>query len=229
LIRDEAVLNEAVQALYAHARSWAGGLDIPYHIPRLSVTSCSRDTAGQFVVDEGWTSIEIARDFIDTPRAVWLIMAHEVCHHILEQSGLANRNNRLANERQTDLLMFVCGFGQLAKNGYEMTQHFQSGFVRSHLGYLAANEHAFAFDWVVAARCANQLGGMQGVAPKSATIAAGFEMQSDDAAALQLLASRVADSSARQRLLRDYRHKHPHVPLIDLVQMIVDDVTRDRH
>ena len=88
LIRDDAVLNEAAQALYSHARSWADGLDIPYHIPRISVSSCSHDTAGQFVVDdEGWTSIEISRDFLDTPRAVWLIMAHEVCHHILDHAG----------------------------------------------------------------------------------------------------------------------------------------------
>jgi hypothetical protein len=32
LIRDDAVLNEAIEALYAHARSWADGLTIPYHI-----------------------------------------------------------------------------------------------------------------------------------------------------------------------------------------------------
>ena len=95
--------------------------------------------------------------------------------------------------------MFVCGFGQLAKNGYEMTRHFQSGFVRSHLGYLTATEHDFALEWIIAARCLNQLSGMQNLTPKSAKIADGFEMQSDDAAALQTLARRVVDSSARER------------------------------
>jgi len=229
LPRDEASRNDAVRALYGYARSCADGLNIPYHVPLVSVTNCSDDAAGRFAVDEdGWTSIEISRDFLDTPRAVWLIMAHELCHHILEMAGLAGRHDRLANERQTDRLMFVCGFGQLAKDGYESTRQVQSAYVRSHLGYLTAAEHRAAFEWVIAARCANQLGGMEDLKPQSLGIADGFEIQSNETQALQKLALHIVDSSARQRLLQYYRGKHPHLSLVDLVQIIVDDYARDR-
>lgn len=73
LIRDEAVLNQALQSLYVHARAWDPGLDIPYHVPQLMIGGqLEEQTAGRFVVDhEGWTKIELSRDFLDMPRAAW--------------------------------------------------------------------------------------------------------------------------------------------------------------
>jgi hypothetical protein len=230
LIRDEAVLNQALQSLYLHARAWAPGLDIPYHVPQLTIGGEFGDeTAGRFVVDhEGWTKIELSRDFLDVPRATWLILAHEVCHHILEQSSLANHQDQIANERQTDLLMFVCGYGELARKGYEVSRQFGSAYIRSHLGYLKPEEHEFAFEWVIAARVANRLGGMEEAMPRFAAIAADFVIEKAEVTAERLLNRRIPDAGTRKRLIAFYRNKHPYLDLSDLVDVIIDDYERDR-
>lgn len=228
LLRDDDVLYQCLQSLYEHARVWCGGLEVPFHVPAVRVVMTAEHTAGAFSVDEeGWTRIEISRDLIDIPRAVWLVMAHEICHHVLEQSGLSDRADRLRNERQTDLLMFVCGFGQLARNGYQAAQRFGSAFSRSHLGYLQPSEHEFAFEWVLAARSANKLQLPTDTQVRFPDLAAGFTIESADSAALQRLSSRVAESEKRQRLLRYYRSKYPERSVCQLVETILDDLERD--
>jgi hypothetical protein len=230
LIRDEAVLNQALHSLYVHARAWALGLDIPYHVPQLTIGGqLEQQTAGRFVVDhEGWTKIELSRDFLDIPRAAWLILAHEVCHHIIEQSGLANRQSQIANERQTDLLMFVCGYGELARNGYEVGRQLGSAYVRSHLGYLTPQEHEFAFEWVIAARVRNGLGGMKGALPRAPAIVGDFVIENPELTAERLLKQRIHDAGARNRLIAFYRNRFPYLDLPDLVETIIDDYERDR-
>ncbi len=211
LIRDEAVLNQALQSLYVHARAWAPGLDVPYHVPQLTIGGLLEEqTAGRFVV------------------AAWLILAHEVCHHILEQSSLANHHSQFANERQTDLLMFVCGYGELARKGYEVSRQLGSTYVRSHLGYLTPEEHEFAFEWVIAARVANGLDGMEEALPRFPATAGDFIIENAEITAECLLKQRIHDAGARNRLITFYRNKYPYLGLSDLVDMIIDDYERDR-
>src|SRR2546430_14020750 len=145
-----------------------------------------------------------------------MILAHEVCHHILEQSALANHQSQSANERQTDLLMFVCGYGQLARKGYEVSRQFGSAYVRSHLGYLKPEEHEFAFEWVIAARVANRLGGMEEAMPRFAAIAADLVIENAEVTAERLLNRRIPDAGTRKRLIAFYRNKHPYLDLSDL-------------
>ena len=114
IIRDEKVVEQTVKDMYEHARRWATGFEIPYHVPRLRIVSVL-DAAGMFKSDEhGWTTIEIEKEFFNWPAAVWVILAHEICHHFLYQTGLADRLDSTRNERMTDAAMFICGFGKIA-------------------------------------------------------------------------------------------------------------------
>jgi hypothetical protein len=228
IIRDEDVLNAALAALYGHARRWASGLEIPYHIPRLRISRGSRN-AGQFEIDgEGWLAIDLSAEFLDLPKALWLILAHEVCHHILAQSGLTDNYDSSRNERLTDIAMFVCGFGGLAKAGQTFIRRTDSGYLKTHLGYLKPAEYAYAYHWVIAARCNNRLAGMSGVTAVHSQLAAGFVVVDAAASFLERLKARVPDSATRQRLLNYYRGKYPTEPNDEIYERIIDSYERDR-
>lgn len=228
LTNDGSVLNQGLSALYRHARRWAPGLDIPFRVPRVRVVS-AMSSAGRFQVDEdGWTSIDLGSEFLLVPKAAWLIMAHEVCHHILAQSGEALRNDTRLNERITDVAMFVCGFGDLAKSGQTFVEATGSGYVRHHFGYLDASEYSFVHNWVIAARCANKLPGMENAKPLHPELAAGFQIKSRAVVALELLRSRIIDAGARERLLTHYRENYPLDKEEELVTRILEDYERDR-
>lgn len=142
-------MQSAVKMLYSHARAVAPGLDIPFMIPPVLITD-GLDCAGQFAVDgEGWTSIKVASKFLKSQESVWLILAHEGCHHILAQTGIAIRDNITRNERMTDATMFVCGFGQIVRSGFRTIARTPGGYSTTHLGYLTPREYEYAYQWTL--------------------------------------------------------------------------------
>jgi hypothetical protein len=228
LIRDEDVLSAALTALYGHARRWAPGLQIPYHVPRIRISQRSQH-AGQFEVDgEGWLTIELSAEFLSLPKALWVILAHEVCHHILALSGLADNYNTSRNERLTDIAMFVCGFGSLAKAGQTTIRRTDSGYLKTHLGYLKAGEYAYAYHWVIASRLGNRLPGMGGVIATYPQLAMGFVTVDPAAALLERLKAQVPDSATRQRLLTYYQDKYRGESDSVIFDRIIDSYERDR-
>jgi hypothetical protein len=126
-LRDFAELTapaQVVESLLHHARRIAPGFEVPYMVPRILVESLPF-AAGQFEVDgEGWVTLKVGLQFFEDQLAAQAILAHEVCHYILENSGI-RKSDRELNERHTDLCMFVCGFGSIFLAGYkrEMAQY----------------------------------------------------------------------------------------------------------
>jgi hypothetical protein len=96
-------------------------------------------------------TIKVSPDFFDDGLAAQAILAHEVCHYILENSGIRQRDFEL-NERYTDLCLFICGFGQIFLAGYKR-ELAQNQYRPGHrLGYLSDAEYKFASEYVVKLR-----------------------------------------------------------------------------
>ena len=225
LIRDEEVLNKALAALYSHARVWADGLDIPFRVPPLRISQTRRN-AGQFNCDEeGWLTIDLSAEFLDVPKAIWLILAHETCHHILSLSGLADNYDTTRNERLTDMAMFVCGFGDLARAGQTFVRRTESGYLSTHLGYFKPCEYAYAYHWVVAVRCANQFAGMDGEHPYYPQLKGDCAVSDDPASRLREL---IPDAAARKRLFDYFQSKYPAEASKQTTERVIESIERDR-
>ncbi|CAN5780517.1 hypothetical protein BH09VER1_BH09VER1_17680 [soil metagenome] len=138
---------------------------------------------------------------------MWVILAHEVCHHILNQSGLADRYDKVRDERLTDAAMFICGFGKIVKLGQTFIQGTASGYQKTHLGYLRPTEYSFAYHWAIGARCANHVGGMNGVKAAYPSLSEEFKVTRKSETLLERLKCQVPDSAARERLLNFYGTK----------------------
>jgi hypothetical protein len=162
-----ASMHETLTALYAHARRWAPGLDVPFFVPPVRIDVV--DAAGNFVVDEeSYASIGVSARFVGDAAAVRLILAHEACHHILRQSDLERRDDTSLNEITTDLAMFVCGFGELVLGGHTHVRRYGGGGQRVHLGYLSPDAYRAAHDHVLSTRAAQ---GLPARAPRPASSA----------------------------------------------------------
>ena len=225
---EESNISAALQSLYIHAREWAPGLEVPYNIPKLRLTGLL-DAAGQFEVDgDGWLTIRMSPEFLSNPATMWLILAHEVCHHILTQSGLDEQSNKIRNERKTDLTMFVCGFGGLVQAGYTNVRRTPTGYLQTHLGYLDANEYSHAFHWVISARHANGLAGVERMQVSYPDLASGFKIVDVVTALSQKLRTRIYDAGIRERLIKYYRDKFPDDSEEERINRIIDGYERDR-
>jgi hypothetical protein len=136
-------LDRVVKALLDRARRVAPGFSVPMMVPRIEIESMPA-AAGQFEVDEeGWVTIRISPDFERDLPAARAILAHEVCHYILDNRGIRQPNFEL-NERDTDLCMFICGFGEVFLAGYKRV-FARNEYRHGHrLGYLTDAEYEFA-------------------------------------------------------------------------------------
>lgn len=66
-----------VEKLYEHARKWAPGFEIPYSIPKVSV-SRQIESAGQYrASSSGDLFIDVSQNFAMAPDATLAILAHE--------------------------------------------------------------------------------------------------------------------------------------------------------
>ncbi len=202
--------GQVVEILLRHARRIAPGFEVPYMVPRVLVEPIPF-AAGQFEVDEeGWVTIKVGSDFFEDKLAAQAILAHEVCHYILGNSGI-RKSDRELNERYTDLCMFVCGFGQIFLAGYkrETAQHeYRPGH---RLGYLTDAEYEFAQRYVMQLRQSNEL------APSS-------ELDR----LKKRLAQLIHDANTCQRMIEAARRRHPHKSEIDLYRDEIYRLERDR-
>lgn len=201
---------QVVEILLRHARRIAPGFEVPYMVPRVLVEPIPF-AAGQFEVDEeGWVTIKVGSDFFEDKLAAQDIMAHEVCHYILDNSGI-RKSDRELNERYTDLCMFVCGFGQIFLAGYkrETSQHeYRLGH---RLGYLTDAEYEFAQRYVMQLRQSNEL------------------VPSSELDRLKKrLAQLIHHANTCQRMIEAARRRYPHKSEIDLYRDEIYRLERDR-
>lgn len=139
-------IRQTFDRLYAHVRTWAPGFNVPYSLPEVRIVPMDdRKTAGQFAMGEH-PVVTVVEKYLATPPVLRLILAHEACHHILHLSSLEDPN-RQANERKTDLSMFICGFGEITQQGYATVQRQFLTTHILHLGYLQPREYQQAYKW----------------------------------------------------------------------------------
>lgn len=103
----------------------------------------------------------MSSEFVENSDATCLILAHEACHHILLQSGIyfQFKNDVALNERVTDLTMFVCGFGDIVRQGRSFVRSNRGQYVSAHWGYLNGVECDMAYRYVLDRRQGRQLPG----------------------------------------------------------------------
>lgn len=199
-----------VELLLHQARNTVPGFQVPYMAPRVLIEAIPF-AAGQFHVDEdGWVSIKVGSDFFEDKLAAKAILAHEVCHYILENSGI-RKSDFLLNERYTDMCMFICGFGQIFLAGYKQKMA-QNEYRSGHrLGYLTDAEYEDASRYVMQLRQSNEL------APSS-------ELDALKKRMLQL----VYDKETCKRMIEAACRRYPHKSEIELYRDEIDRLERDR-
>ncbi len=111
-------LEEAAAKMLRHAARVAPLFNVPLLTPYVVYDLTPINTAGQFKVDgEGWVTITIDQAYKYDKQSSLSILAHELCHYVLESSGI-RKADTLDNERMTDVCMFVLGFGDIYLQGY---------------------------------------------------------------------------------------------------------------
>lgn len=134
-------LEWKVEKMLAHARNFAPGLEVPFLTPKIEHSLTKDQSAGCFQVDEyGYASIKVDRQFMNDPRSTLAILSHEICHYVLESSGIRETHTQ-ANEIQTDICMFVIGFGELFLRGYKRDLAMSDYRIGHKLGYLEDQEY----------------------------------------------------------------------------------------
>jgi hypothetical protein len=180
-------------------------------VPRVLVASLPA-AAGMFKVDEeGWVTIELGTNFFQDKLAAQAILAHEVCHYILENSGIRKKDVYL-NERYTDLCMFICGFGEIFLAGYRRDAAQQDYRPGHRLGYLTDAEYQFAQQYVMRLRQSNEISPPQ---------------------ELETLKKRLhtllnGDSKCCSRCIEFERRKSPHKTEVELYRDAIDRLEHDR-
>jgi hypothetical protein len=201
--------DAVAKCIYDHARKVAPGLEIPILRPRVTAVPYTGG-AGQFHVDSaGFIEIRIDSRYTVEPAQLSAVLAHEICHHIAFQSSLGDHHNAAANERTTELLMFICGLGELAQSGRRGNLDLSD--FRTE-GYLSFADIIFARDW---ARRAWE-SGKHGMSPSAAR------------AANQTASSRSRFSEQeRERLLDRYRDRYPTKSDAWIIDKIMIDQEQD--
>jgi predicted SprT family Zn-dependent metalloprotease len=203
--------EEVVKVLLRHAEQIAPGFAVPTMVPHVQVTSIPF-AAGQFEVDEdGWVTIKLGSEFFQDKLAAHAILAHEVCHYILENSGI-RQSDHLLNERDTDVCMFVCGFGALFLAGYRRKAAQRDYRPGHRLGYLSDADYRLAQREVMRLRSSTE------IAPPS-------EVDSVKTRLLNLL---YGDQATCQRYVEAERRRNPHQSEQQIYQAAIDRLERDR-
>ncbi|MEP0872779.1 hypothetical protein NDA01_23445 [Trichocoleus desertorum AS-A10] len=204
-------LTKVIELLLRHAEQVAPGLSVPYMVPRI-VVEPTPFAAGQFEVDEeGWVTIKMSPNFSDDKLAARAILAHEVCHYILENSGIRKVDFEL-NERYTDLCIFICGFGQVFLAGYKREAAQHEYRPEHRLGYLTDVEYEFINRYTVKLR-------------QSMKLKVSSELDTLKNRLLRLL---YGDQDSCKRHIEAERRRNPHKSEIDLYRDVIDQLERDR-
>lgn len=198
--------EELVTTLLKHVRRIAPGLSVPMMTPRI-VTERLCEAAGQFVDEAGWVKIVVGVQFFDDAAAARAILCHELCHYVLEASGIRERSTS-ENERLTDAAMFVFGLGDIFIAGYRRAagRQYRTGH---RLGYLSDDEYRYVDCYVSTLRTSGE-----------AQEAAETELE-------RRLKTVVPDERARTRLIECERKKYPMKSRGELIELVLDSVAKD--
>jgi len=201
--------DRIIEAMLNHVRRVAPGLSVPLRVPRVETGSLI-DAGGQFKTSDGWVSVKLANHLLSDRKAIRAILAHEVCHYILANSGIREADFN-ENERLTDACMFVCGLGRLFLDGYRsevVNGEYRSGH---RLGYLTDAEYNFAARYTRDLRSNNSL-----------RLLTGAEQLRDR------VASRITDKYARERLIKHAKAKYPEKSDAEIYEFVIDSFERDQ-
>jgi len=195
-----------ITEMLRHARQVAPRLNVPRLTPRVSVQPLCA-AAGQFVEEDGWVKITVGSAFFNDMLAARAILAHELCHYVLNASGIRDPL-RIENERLTDAAMFVLGLGGTFLAGYRKapTTEYRVGH---RLGYLSDAEYRFAAGYVQRLRLSTD------------------QFVSTEQEAEARLRAVVHDPKKRVSLIAAYRRKYASATSAQLLQRILDDIARD--
>lgn len=201
--------EKTIETILNHVRQIAAGLSVPHKIPRMETGSLV-DAGGQFKASDGWVSIRLANHLLMDRKAVHAILAHELCHYVLENSGIREKDYE-QNERLTDLFMFVCGLGKLFLDGYKR-ESTQNEYRQGHrLGYLTDKEYGFAAKYVFELRSNNSL-----------------QLPTRLEEIKQRFTIRVNDAPTRDRLMKHARKTYPEKTELELYEIVIEQFERER-
>jgi hypothetical protein len=199
---------DLVGVLLNHVRSIAQKWSVPELTPRVVVAPVVKG-AGLFEEKDGWVTLTVSDTFFLNHPAACSILCHEVCHYVLGANGIRG-SDPLANERLTDVAMFVLGLGDVFLAGYRAGSSFQNYAPGHRLGYLSDAEYRYVDDRVFE------------------LWASGALQVSNEAALETRLAGRVHDPAVRQRFVEAELRKHPHWSRVEALQHVIDQYERDR-
>jgi hypothetical protein len=240
-------MAEVVQQLYGHARKWAPGFEIPFCVPKV-IVSPFLGSAGQYSANpDGYLFIRVAPEFASRRAALLAILAHEVCHHILDLSGFRGSLTHDL-ERLTDLATFVCGFGELVLNGHSHARKVGSLWTSVHLGYLSSEEYRLAQSWVLKVQHLPRSGSVRDPVTPTRRFVAWFRQRIGAGAAVRPIAEETpvstfdptsqrrkvvlarlhGDQALLSRLLHHERLRRPLADEIDLLDSVIESLERDR-
>jgi hypothetical protein len=204
---DVAETAEIARRMLMHVRRVAPGLAVPTMVPRVRLVATFGE-AGHFKVDrDGCVSIDLDSRFGLDHNTVVAILAHEMCHYVLENSGIRQAVT-IENERLTDICMFVVGFGQVFLRGYHSRLEYRPGY---RPGYLGDKECGDAMSAVRRLRNENLL-----------------DLPTRTRVLERNLTSRVGDLRVRDRLVLNMRNRHPDWTEQEIYAYVVDQFERDR-
>lgn len=144
---------QAATELVKQTRERIEKLDVPFRKPRVEFTKqLPEDEPGHIEFGSHETIIRIHPDYIDNHFALASILCHELAHFILDHNGL-RKDDRIENEKLTDLFVFKCGQGLIYLQGIVDVKIKNGQSVESRLGYLSLEEMAYAH-----VRCSSQYG-----------------------------------------------------------------------
>lgn len=225
---------QMIDRLLRHAENTAPGLKVPRTVPRVILEPLP-GAGGQFVIDEkNAVSIHVDNRFFEDLVATQAILAHEVCHYILESSGFRYPNTEI-NERYTDVCMFICGFGTIFLAGYKHELAFSNYRMGHRLGYLSDDEYQIVDRFVLRLR--------ESRVPLQAdeTWSSSFGQNliktktldsPQDSTHLQKLQQEfsrlIRDQAACRRLLNHAQQKYPAKSVIEIYELLIEQVKRDR-
>ncbi len=198
-------VEQTIKSMLAHIGQVASGFNVPIRVPRVERTRLTSE-AGQFVVQDGWVSIVLSEELITNGRAVRAVLAHELCHYVLNNAGIREEVTE-TNEKLTDLCMFVTGLGEIFLHGYKdeiVHKEYRTGH---RLGYLSDAEYQFARRYVESNWKA--------------------QMRVDPIEKLRKeITGRVNDSSVTRRLVADYRRRFPSKCDLEVYQGVLESLDR---
>ena len=200
--------EQLIKALLSHVRQVAPGLAVPMLVPRVT-TGRLAAAAGQFVEQDGWIAVTVGSDFFADYNAGCAILCHELCHYVLGANGI-REPSALANERLTDVAIFVLGLGDVFLRGYKKAPvgEYRTGH---RLGYLNDAEYRFLDTLTFDLRLSGKL------------------QPSRQSELERRFTAAIHDPRTRERLIDLERSRHPTLSRAELIERAIERYERDRH